>query len=297
LNFDLENDNLPLQIKLNSNEQPALTLEWGFKLAFGFDETDGFFLYTYPDNESEFFIKADFDLPVASSNAKLLYFLNFYLEAIHIEFGAGIFVDIDKEKAMRSDDNRNSVRYGRVSRDDIQNKIPVKKDLFVVCAAVAAALEVDNATVCIFCFHRICLFYCLLLLKLIFICVLLCCQVEMDVPIADLNVVKPWVPKLNIGKEASTKALQASNITMLGMQYNVFGLTFVCITWSLTQQAIIKKEVSSARNRRSLKEPDQRRLELSIPTTAHRGLRMLCSEELLDLHIDCPVDTAANEFA
>lgn len=83
LNFDLGNDNLPLKIKLDSNGQPALKLEWGFKLAFGFDDTgtvevggfillkslaallilssitnlDGFFLYTYPGKESEFFIR------------------------------------------------------------------------------------------------------------------------------------------------------------------------------------------------------------------------------------------------
>jgi hypothetical protein len=58
----------------------------------------------------------------------------------------------------------------------------------------------------------------------------------------------------------------------------------------------VKKEVSSVKNR-SLKESDRRGLELSIPTTAHRGLRMLCREELLDLQIDCPVNTAVNEFA
>ena len=39
LNFHLGNDNLPLQIELDSDGQPALTLEWSLKLAFGFDET------------------------------------------------------------------------------------------------------------------------------------------------------------------------------------------------------------------------------------------------------------------
>ena len=47
LNFDLSNENFPLQISTNSTEQPALSLQWSFKLAFGFDEKDGFFLYTY----------------------------------------------------------------------------------------------------------------------------------------------------------------------------------------------------------------------------------------------------------
>jgi hypothetical protein len=44
-------------------------------------------------------LSADFMLPnITSTDAKLLYFLNFYLEGIQIEFGAGIFVDIDKKK-------------------------------------------------------------------------------------------------------------------------------------------------------------------------------------------------------
>lgn len=40
---------------------------------------------------------------------------------------------------------------------------------------------------------------------------------------------------------------------------------------------------------------DRRRLEASIPSTAHRGLRMLCADELTN--VDCPVNTTAGEFA
>ena len=61
-------------------------------------------------------------------------------------------------------------------------------------------------------------------------------------------------------------------------------------------EAILKKEIgvldNSRRRGRSLKEADRRRLEASIPPNAHRGLRMLCSDELLDLQIECPVDTS-----
>jgi hypothetical protein len=39
-----------------------------------------FFLYTFPDEGAELFIKADLLLPIESVNAKLLYFLDFYLE-------------------------------------------------------------------------------------------------------------------------------------------------------------------------------------------------------------------------
>ena len=38
LNFDIGSDNFPLKIKMNQTQNPELSLEWGFKLAFGFDE-------------------------------------------------------------------------------------------------------------------------------------------------------------------------------------------------------------------------------------------------------------------
>ena len=85
--------------------------------------------------ESEFFIRADFNLPIDSASAKLLYFLKLGFTDIDIAFGAGIFVDVDKANAMRKVDNPNSIQYGRLSVDDFRNKVPSKKDLFVVCAA------------------------------------------------------------------------------------------------------------------------------------------------------------------
>ena len=58
----------------------------------------------------------------------------------------------------------------------------------------------------------------------------------------------------------------------------------------------MKKEVSSDK-RRSLTVLDRRRLANMIPEHAHRGLRMLCSDEVLDVQIDCPVNITAREFA
>jgi hypothetical protein len=58
---------------------------------------------------------------------------------------------------------------------------------------------------------------------------------------------------------------------------------------------LIKKEVSSS-TRRALREIDRRRLESRIPKTSHRGLRMLCSDQLLDLTIDCTVNTTASQY-
>ena len=141
MNFDLGNGFFPLQIRTSSTEQPTLSLTWSMKLAFGFDENDGFFLYTFPhidpsEEESEFFVRADFNLPVSSMDAKLLYFLNLGLDDIDIAFGAGIFVNIDKSHGMRGKpDDPNSIKFGRLSIDDIRNRVPVKKDLFVICAA------------------------------------------------------------------------------------------------------------------------------------------------------------------
>lgn len=89
--------------------------------------------------------------------------------------------------------------------------------------------------------------------------------------IPDFNKVKPWIPSLLVGKpgNSTVKALQI----------------------------LVKKEKSFSR-RRTLREIDRRRLENSIRPGAHRGLRMLqCSEELLNLTIDCPVDTTKDEFA
>lgn len=141
LNFDLDNPKLPLQISTESaDNQPALTLEWSFKLGFGFDDDDGFFLYTYPHidpakEESEFFVRADFNMQIDHIDAKLLYFLNLGLTDVNIAFGAGIFLNVDKAHGMRVEDSANSTRYGRLTIDDIRNKVPVKKDLFVFCAA------------------------------------------------------------------------------------------------------------------------------------------------------------------
>lgn len=58
----------------------------------------------------------------------------------------------------------------------------------------------------------------------------------------------------------------------------------------------MKKDGSSDK-RRSLKALDRRRLANMIPDHAHRGLRMLCADEVLDLQIDCPVNITAGQFA
>lgn len=117
------------RLDIDSTQAPTINISWGFRFAFGFDEEDGFFLYTFPDEESEFSIRADFDLPIETIDAKLLYFLNLALNDIQIKLGAGVFVDLDKQRAMRIGDNRDSVRYGRLSLSDLKQRVPVKKDV------------------------------------------------------------------------------------------------------------------------------------------------------------------------
>ena len=47
MNFDLSNDEFPLQISTDVTELPSLSVQCSFKLAFGFDDKDGFFIYTH----------------------------------------------------------------------------------------------------------------------------------------------------------------------------------------------------------------------------------------------------------
>ena len=90
------------------------------------------------------------------------------------------------------------------------------------------------------------------------------------------DIVQPWIPKVNIGGDSGNQ--------------------------TTALQAIVKKEVSTRRGTRKrtrslLQSRDRHRLEDSIPSNAHRGLRMLCAEEVTQLNVDCPVDIAAGEYA
>ncbi len=66
---------------------------------------------------------------------------------VDIGFGAGVFIDIDKKLALRlkSPEDSRLATYGRISRDDFK-KIINKKDLFLICAAVAGGLTAKSAS-------------------------------------------------------------------------------------------------------------------------------------------------------
>ena len=70
----------------------SVQIEWEFTLSFGFDEDDGFFLYTYPhglpdEGCSELFVKANLLLDDLDIKAKLLYFLELSFTDVTIGFG------------------------------------------------------------------------------------------------------------------------------------------------------------------------------------------------------------------
>jgi hypothetical protein len=76
-----------------------MCIGWSFNLAFGYDETKGFFLFTFPDKE----ITSEFEalLPVPNANLDAsLFFLDVYLTNFNIDVGAKLFVDIDKSSAL-----------------------------------------------------------------------------------------------------------------------------------------------------------------------------------------------------
>ena len=74
-------------------------------------------------------------MPIDSAEGRILYFLNLGFTDLDISFGAGLFVNFDKAHGMRQADNPNSISYGRLTLEEIDNKVPTKKDLFVICAA------------------------------------------------------------------------------------------------------------------------------------------------------------------
>ena len=98
--------------------------------------------------------------------------------------------------------------------------------------------------------------------------------------------------------------IQLFRLVYVQSENNAFvkNLTLIDSFFSTYAKAIIKKELTTKRGPRSsnrflLNPTDRRRLENSIPQTSHRGLRMLCADEVLNMNIDCPIDASRGEFA
>ena len=131
---------------MQGDDVPTLCIGWSFKLAFGYDETEGFFLYTFPDDtaHSEFEVEALLSVPNTNISANL-FFLDVDLTNLNIDVGAKLFVDIDKSSALRKPDVPGP-NFGRVTQGDFQ-KITQISDLFVIGAISGATLEVEKAEV------------------------------------------------------------------------------------------------------------------------------------------------------
>lgn len=123
-----------------------MSIGWSFNLAFGYDETEGFFLYTFPGPEecSEFAIEALLTVENASINASL-FFLDVALTKMNINLGAQLFVDFDKESALRKTDLPGP-NYGRLTQGDF-SKITQISDLFVIGAIAGATLEIEQGVI------------------------------------------------------------------------------------------------------------------------------------------------------
>ena len=173
LDFELDNQALPIQFNI-AGASPTFTVELRFKFSFGFDEDNGFFVYTHPDDElSELFIKADLNMTGLNVDSRLLYFLGLKMNGLDIALGAGIFVDINKMTALRlKGPEEPSVNKGRLTLDMIR-QLASKRDMFQICAIAAAGVTVQEGIV------------------------------ELDVPIVEFEEIKPWIPRITIAENNS----------------------------------------------------------------------------------------------
>ena len=169
--------------------------------------------------------------------------------------------------ATTKDDNTTSVRYGRLSRDDLR-KIPVKKDLFQISATAAGGIIVDSATM------------------------------ALEIPI-DNDVFKDinkWIPRLNIGHTPGFNAVDAIVKKTITVGSRPSSLTPRPPTKAPASRRL--EETTQSPSSRAivggLYEADHRRLERSIPSNAHRALQMLCEDSVFpkgfDPEANCPVE-------
>ena len=125
---------------------------------------------------------------------------------------------------------------------------------------------------------------------------------ELDIPIPGLDKVQPWIPKLNVGGDSGGENT-ALQVSLCSEQNHAIGdFDTYCFIRCFSAKAVIKKELTTKRGPRSsnrflLNPTDRRRLENTISQTSHRGLRMLCVDEVLNMNIDCPIDSSRGEFA
>jgi len=145
LDFDLDVKKFPLEIEFSGNgntSAPTLTIGWAFDLAFGFDEMNGFFLYTFPEGNDEFRVDCLLSVVDRKLDATLI-FLKGGIQDLDLLVGGRLFINVDKARALGMDkEDRTSAKYGRLTAGDIR-KIVKPSNMFSIGARIGAVL---NAT-------------------------------------------------------------------------------------------------------------------------------------------------------
>ena len=146
LDFQLD-PQLPFHVKVGGkgdDNVAVLSLAWSFAFSFGFDESEGFFLFTgLPD---EFQVEALLSVENVNVDASLL-FLNAATSDLNLVFGAGFSIDIDKAGMLRSLKGKKiSGSPDRVTIGDI-GKIVSPSDLFHIEALAGATFSTGDVTV------------------------------------------------------------------------------------------------------------------------------------------------------
>ena len=126
LDFQLGGGDFPLEVE--ADFEATLSIGWSFTLAFGFDETSGFFINTFPGEASEFSVEGLLTVSATDIAARLL-FLNAEIEETTIDFGAGLYIDLDKQNGLGLDTEEDpGEEYGRLTKTNL-SQIPNKKNI------------------------------------------------------------------------------------------------------------------------------------------------------------------------
>ena len=133
LDFHLDTG-FPLHISLDDGEDNkgiSFEIGWNYKLSFGLDKDDGFYIRTFP-NESELSFGITLDAPEINTNATL-FFLTAEMENLNLCVGGWVFIDLPLP-----DGGRLSLGNARRIRDIAST--------FDVTAKAGAALSVPKTT-------------------------------------------------------------------------------------------------------------------------------------------------------
>lgn len=132
LDFDTGERNFPMRVKIDTTT--TISAEWRFKVSFGFDLSNGFFINTHPeDDESEFGLSGMMST-VAPTLETQLFFLDAAIYDLQVQIGAGIFLDL-----IGGEDDG-----GRLGRGTIKNLNKVT-DLFDLKGTAGAILYIRES--------------------------------------------------------------------------------------------------------------------------------------------------------